>query len=415
MSIWSRSIVRNAGWLLISLLLSLSVWYVATIQADPIEERRFSRIPIQFSVPEDLVVTNSPTSTVVVEVRAQQSVLNVLTSDDIIVTADLMGLGEGWQSVPLEVDISRPASADTQPRQITVELSSVVSQLKPVELEVLQEPPADMSYAEPVLDVVQALVTGAGADVQRVDRLVARVNLVDRRRPIRDTVSLVPVDAEERIVSDVTVEPETAEYFIDIYQRDDVKTVSIRPSLLMETLGDGYSLRSIEYTPQTVFISGSSRALAQVGDTITTGPITLKGRTGDFSVDVPLIIEPADVSIIGDVTSVQVTVGIDAQIGSQQVDGIVVEVSGLDDDEQVTLSPQTISVVFNGPLDVVRQIRAADVLAVVDLSAFDAGTYEVVPAIVVDTGDVTVDAATPLPATISVTIALSDAFQPQTP
>ncbi len=141
-------LLTNLMWLLGSLILAWLVWFVAVTQADPVEQRQFRNIPVQIDIDEGLLIANEPTRYTRVNLRAQRSVLNLLTIDDVVVRADLMNMGPGTYTVPLRAEVARSAIADTQPTQITVVLQQVESRQKPVKVLVTHEPPADFAYDE---------------------------------------------------------------------------------------------------------------------------------------------------------------------------------------------------------------------------------------------------------------------------
>jgi YbbR domain-containing protein len=398
------SLRNNLIWFAVSILFAFLIWVIATTQANPIGERGFSRIPVQIEVPDGFILTNDPTSSVRVDVRAQQSVLNRLTNDDIIVRADLSNLESGQHVVPLQVNIARTASADTQPTQINVTLEQSVTQQKPVQLEITQAPAADLDYDPPLPDVLQVQVSGASNQVAEIVAVRGELDLSQQRTSFEIDVPLVPIDIEGNVVSGVTVTPRNTRVSVALAQRDDVQQVSVRPNILVTSLPEGYLLESISYEPQTVFLSGSPSALQGVGTSVNTNPITLLGRTDDFTLEVPLSLPSSDLIVLNDASTITVTVGISAQSSAVQLDNIPITVIGAGDGDQIAVSPPNISVVLNGAIDTLEDLTSDDLEAIVDVSGLVSGTYELEPNIVVQQGQIVVDSRTPLPSLVSVTI-----------
>lgn len=363
--------------------LAFLIWIVAATQLNPVSVRAFNAIPIQFIVDDDVLLANQPTSAARVLVRAQQSVLNLLTSDDIVVRADLSGRRPDSYTIPLQVIVNRAgAVGDSQPTQITAVLQALISQQKPIEMLISHSPPIDYAAAVPVTDVLQVRVSGAQERVESIVAVRGELDLRDRRASFETQVSLVPVDANGRRVSDVRLEPETVRVSVPISARDDVRQVAVRPNVLLQTLPRGYVLTSITYEPQVVYLSGSPSELALLDATISTAPISLEGRNETFEVPIELEL-PANVSVLDTENRVNVVIGIEPQISSRQFDGVRVRVVGLAPDWQVTLSPDRLSVVLNGAASVLNSLNADDIEAVLDVSNAVLGTQEIVPRIVI--------------------------------
>lgn len=411
----NRPFTNNALWFIASLILASWVWFVATTAGNPVGERRFNSISVQLEHSSDIVVTNDYTRSVRVNVLAQQSVRDLLTTDDIVVFADLQEMEPGTYTVPLQVQVARNAVADTQPTQITVTLERVDAQQKPVSVVVLNDPPVDYAYDPPTPAIFQAEVRGASSRVSQVSSLRAEIDLAEKRNPLTIDAVLVPVNAEGQRVEGVTIEPRAVSTSIHIFQRDDVRQISISPRILGRTLPNGYLLSTISYEPQTIFVSGPAATLSTLTDTFYTASIDLSGQTADFETTVPIEIPDDTISILDGQTTVKITVGVVAQTSVEQIDNIALRVDGLAAAYEATLTPENVSVVLNGPVSVLNSITSTDVQAVIDVTGLEPGNYEVVPEIIIKNGTVTVSSITLLPPNIKITIINLQATPEATP
>jgi YbbR domain-containing protein len=400
-----RQLIQNGLWFLGSVALAFVVWFVAAIQADPVQQRSYRNIPVRLQADNGLIVTNNPTELVRVTVRAQQSVLDLLTSDDIDVAADLRNLSPGTHSVPLNVNIGRPASADTQPTQIRVELKQVVAQQKPVRITVTELPAADFGFEDPMPERGQVEVRGAANDVNAVATVRGDIDLSERRNPFELDVQLAAYNADGRRISDVTIDPGSVRVQVTVFRRDNVRQISVSPDILIETLDDDFTLASFDYRPRTVFISGSPEQINRIGDTLRTQPISLEGRMEDFVTNVPLRLPPGDLLAVDGQTSIEVTIGIVARTTARQFDNVPIETIGLPQGLQVQdVSPDSISVLLNGSIAVIDQIESDDIQAVLDLSGVTAGNNDIEPTIIIEQGQLQVNRIEPLPASINVAV-----------
>jgi len=399
-----QTIIDNLSWFLGALILAFFVWFVATRQADPIETRSYANVPIQFDVPQGLIVTGDPNSSATVTVRAQQSELARLSRDDVVVRAPLEGLGPGVHTVPLQASVARTASVeDTRPTQITLTLEQIVSQQKPVSIVITEPPAADISFDQPTDYLAQVTVRGAESDVSEVVSVRGEIDLSGRRRPFEAEVVLTPLDVDGDSVEDVTLEPRTISVPVNLFRRDDVISVSVQPDILFDTLPDGYSPTSISYEPQVIFLSGPASILEAIGDTVFTEPISLADHTSDFVETVPLRL-PGDVLVFGGTRSVTVSIGVVPQLGILQLDDIPVEIIGQSEGLTLQYSPETLSVVLNGPRVLLDSLTAADVRAVIDVNGLQPANYELAPQIILQQGQAEMDSIITLPARVSVVV-----------
>jgi YbbR domain-containing protein len=405
---------NNLVWLIACFMLAFVVWVIATVQNNPIVQETLQNIPIRIDVPEGYVLTTPPrTTSARVLVRGQAGSVSLLTPEDIILRADLTNATAGEYTVPLTATVNRPGvfGIDTQPTQLTISLEQVQQVQSPVEIHVTNPPPADYGYDAPISGIVQAQVSGAVSQVDEVAFVRGVVDLSAQRNPYEANVILVAMDANGQRVQDVTIEPRTTSVSVNIFARDDVRQIAVRPNIALNTLEEGYVLNSIRYDPQVIYLSGSALGLQAIGSTIDTAEISLENRTESFSTEVGLDI-PSGVLVLGDVNTITVTLGISAQTSVRQIDNVPVDVVGLPEGFEVSLTPNSILVVLNGPLNQIETITSENVNVIVDLSNFTEGITEVAPIITIFEAQNTIE-TTPLPSTINVTITRTTETTPE--
>ena len=401
----------NIAWLIASVFLATGVWYIAVTSSDPITRRQFPSISVQIVQDDTTVLTNNPTRFASVTIQAAQTVASSRRSDDVIVRADLRGLGPGTHIVPLEVSVAssqfeeqQRLIAQTQPAQITVELELKESFQKPVDIIISDVPPVGYTNDTPVPDVFQVLVSGASSVVSNVVSVRGVLDLSNDRNPIESDIRLFAIDADGIRVEGVTIEPQTASVAVNITRRDDVKQVSVRPNILVGTQPEGYTLSTFSYEPQTIFISGAPEKLEELQDTFLTIPIGLQDRTSDFEVVVPVQLPDDEIFIVGGENNITVNISILPQIAVSQFDDITVGRIGLSEGYTATIVPQTVSAIINGPIAFVDDLLATDIQVIVDLNGLGAGRYDLAPSIVISQGDLTEANASLLPAIVTVEI-----------
>jgi YbbR domain-containing protein len=400
----NRVLLNNLIWFLASFAMAFLVWIIATVQADPIQERRLTQqIPIQIEPEPGLVIVEQNTRNAVVTIRAQQSVISALTMEDVIVRADLSHLGPGKHTVPLETVLARRAVADTQPRQITVTLEELQAQQVDVTYNIINEPPASYELGDVVFDQPQVMVSGATSRVQQVVTAQVALDLSNQRAPLETALRLIPIDADGDTVPDVVLEPQTIGITVNITRREGVREVFVTPNIDISSLPEGYILSSIAIEPQTVLVLGSPEELASIPDTLFTDRIQLTGRTSDFEVVVPVMFPDDPLPLLGD-QIITVSISITAQTATRQFDNIPVSTIGLDDDLQAQFVPEQVAVLVSGPQNVLGGLQSEDVHVVLDLNGLEPGTYDLSPVVSVNQGGIDPQDITALPASVNVTI-----------
>ncbi|HLU10143.1 MAG TPA: CdaR family protein, partial [Oceanobacillus sp.] len=373
--------LRNVAWFLLSLVLAILVWVTAVSQSNPFEERRMPGIPLRVNQAPGLVIVNEASlpQTVTVRLIGQRSEITMLTQDDVVVTANLADLGPGTHTVPLVGTAARGARVDTViPSQITVDLEVIASQLVEVRPRIINPPPPDTEAGEPELDVLQVEVSGPQSLVQQVSAAEVTIDLEGQRTTFEDDVRPIPVDAEGDPVENVTVSPQVVHVTIPISESETVREVNVSPVTEGE-LPDGYFIRGINYEPQTVYLSVPAGSSADIPQTLPTVPIVITGRTDDFEETVPLDLSGLDVIPISE-SNITVTILIDAQTATRQLERVPVEQIGGDPSFQYRIEPSEVTLIITAPQPLVERLTRDDVRVTADVSAMRAaGTYNVTP------------------------------------
>lgn len=379
-----RSIRGNVLWFIASLALAFMVWVVASLQVDPIGVTQFNNIPITLIENDAMILTNRTNLRrfVTVDVRARQSVRQLITAEDLTVRADLSNLPAGTHAVQLEVTTPRRATVDTRPAQITVILEPSQARQKPVQVMISGEPPTGYLRGEPQLSMTQVTVTGTLAQVDRVDHLRAIVNLTDRRSQFSEEVTLVPVSANGTVLSDVTLGQQSVRVTIDIQQREDVVDVSIRPLIDFASAPAGYVVRLDTYSPQTATVRGSPESLAALPDLLDTTTIDLTNRTQTFTISVPVQIPDGfgngRITILEGQT-VDVRVVVEASVSTVQFDDIPVTALGVREGGHARVIPSRVTVLVTGPQPLLSGLSADTITVTVDVDGLAPGTYDLAP------------------------------------
>ncbi len=400
---------RNLAWLLASLFLAFCVWFIATLERDPVSERIFRNVPILFTETDGLILTSQSRESATVTVRAPQTTLSRLVLDDILVQANLHGLGPGEHSVTLQSSVTRNAIPDTAPRSIFVHLEPLLEREVPVSVEVTLPLPRGFEIGNAGPQPMDSSVRVSGPQHLAEEVVAARLplNLSQRRNDFRDELRLQAVNADGNVVTGVTLAPAMMQVDVPVRTRSDIRQISVQPNILADTLPEGYTLSSVTYNPQVVLVGGAPAALDNAPDTLFTEAISLEGRNSSFEVQTHVITGEEDLFVFGG-QGISVSIGITPLLTSRQFDQAAVEYIGLAEERVVSLSPETVTVLITGALNALENMSASDLHVLIDLQELAEGSHSVIPDVShsLDTDDI--ENISILPSGIDVTISAAN-------
>jgi YbbR domain-containing protein len=403
-----RWLAKNLGTLLTAFILGVIVWVSAVIASDPNEEHVLARaVPIEI-VGQDpsLQIMNDVPQNVTLVLRAPASVWNQLNNDEQSVRAwvDLSTLDPGTYEVPVQVQISphlvRLVRQD--PERLTITLDSIITQVFPVNLVIRGEPPIGYQAQPPLLEPSDVSVSGPESLVSTVNEVRVVIDVNNANQTIIKEETPLVLDSEGRLVSGVVVSPDTIKITQPITLLGGYRYVIVR-AVTVGQVASGYRLTNVFVSPVGVVVFSSDPELVNnLPGYVETQPIDLTGKTDDFETLVELNL-PAGISVVGD-PKVLVQVSI-AAIESSLAISLPVEVIGLAPGLEASVSPSIVDVILTGPVPVLNTLSPTDIRVVVDLTGYEAGTYQFIP--VVNIIPEQVQKISMLPATVEVTITIT--------
>ena len=380
------ALFRNILWLLISFILALFIWIFASFQRDPIVQRSYIQVPIEFRNPENLHFIDEPRRTATIFIRAPESEFSRFTRDEITLFTDLQGLQIGNHLVNLQVEIANQhlvSVADISPNQILVRLDRETFREQAIQVDFIGELlPGFYFSGYSILETENATIYGPTSELDAVSKIEASLLLSGQRNSFQEIVNLSATDSEGEIISSLRIVPEQVTISVEVSVRDDVHQIAVhQPPLDFSSLPWGYYPSSIRYEPQFIFVSGTPEQLASLPEYLSTESVDLSNRTEDFEIDVPIIL-PAGLEIVDDTKSILVNIGIEAQEGYREFEELDVDVVGLLDGVNATLNPSKVSVYLAGPLPILRTIDEDLIIVQVDVSDMTLGFHSKPPRIV---------------------------------
>ncbi|MFN3336416.1 MAG: YbbR-like domain-containing protein [Thermomicrobium sp.] len=371
---------ENVARLVIALALAFGLWAWVEVTNDPEIQRTISNIPvIPQNLPETLVVT-SDVPTVTVRIQGAQSRVQALESGAIQATVDLHDVdAPGIYSRRVRVQLpSRLRLREVIPPEVTIQVDRRAERSGvPVEILLPSELPPNLQILSSRAEPQTVTIRGPEQRVKAVARVTAPVQITDQTESFRDTVTLVPVDANGIAVPDITVEPSTATVMVELRVRGQVRRVI--PTIIgADRLAPGYELAG----PPTVFpsdevvVEGPESALAAI-PYLTTTPIDVTGWSESRILwDIPIDTSRLPAGVTIDPQTVNVSIQIRRAEETRILQGIPILTVNVRPGTIVEVSPTTADLEVRGSSTVLAPLKPGDILVFVDLENADVGIYQ---------------------------------------
>ncbi len=368
-------------------LLSLTVWIVATQEANPVEEIDFDRpIPIStIDPPPGLIITSGVPETARVRVRAARNTWRSLSVEDFSVVADFSDLGPGTHEVPLQASVDAQAIlVEVRPASVRVEIEEARQRELPVQLVTEGELPTGYRADRATVDPGTVTVRGPRSKVELVSEVVATVSLDGLRDAVEQTVALAVLDSAGEPVEQVTVTPSSVAVTIPIIQEADFREVAVRVNANVQP-APGYYISRITPDPPLVPVRGDPDALRSL-TVIETEPISLQGLKETTSVIVRL--QPPSGVTLENIQTVEVSIVVQAQPDFRVIE-VPIQPIGLGEGLAADVLPSSAIVSLSGPLPILEGLNEQeDIIVSVNLTDLEVGSFQVEPEVEIVSEDV---------------------------
>lgn len=380
-------LIPDVATLLLSLVLAVTVWWIAINQENPLVVQDLDeRVPISVvGLGENQVIVEDLSSEAVrLRLRAPRNSWTDLTVSDFRATLDVTDLEPGEHDVTVQVKSLDPqvGIVDVQRPQLRVTLDTLAQKEVPVQVELMDGAAFGYDPQPAVIRPLTVTVSGPASQVQQVTRARAEVYLRGAKSQVERMEAVTPVDGQNAVVTRVSAEPALVQVVVPVEQWPGRKEVAVRVKLSGRP-ADGYRLSSVKVDPSTVVLQGDSNALSEVPGYVETEPLALDGATGDVRLQLQLLLPEGVTAYDGD--SVEATAGITAIEGGITISQSLVQ-QGLGPGWQAQSSLDSVDVILSGPLPLLDSLDPDDVFVILDLSGLIAGTHAVSPKVVLPDG-----------------------------
>lgn len=377
-----KKIFSNPGLKLLSFVLAVLLWLVVANIEDSVTTKQFKDVTVEV-INSNVISTLNKVyeiqsgETATFTIKGRRSVLDRLTSDDFLVTADLSHMSD-VNAVPVTITPKNGAldiEVYKNENTVVVALEDELSSNFPVDVvpdgSVAEGYALGEAFAEPNI----VTLTGPKSLIEKIDRVVASVDVEGKRSSIAAKSELIYYDKNGDVLDTNRVSANTANVDVKI-QVLGTKTIPVKINPVGD-VADGYSVESFTYEPQEIEIAGTSDVLDQI-DELVINDISIHGmrENTDLTVKVSEYI-PKNVVLVNPEQKIMITIKV-GKIGMRTVTikGNQIDCAGGSSKYRYTIDRNSeIKVTLRGFQDKISMVSILDLNPMINVSALSAGTF----------------------------------------
>lgn len=302
-----KTLANNILLKIVSVAIAVMFWLVVVNVDDPIIKTQIPGVVVQVQNEAyiesggKMSMIEEGQNVITVEVTGKRSIVDKLTEEDLVATADLkqiVNMNTEPIMVPITVNCSELKSADLipNPRNLSVDIDEIMTQEYIVTVASGEgQPGKGYEIGTLSADPDKIKITGPQSLVRKIDKVVATVDPTNIKEDTTKLVGLEIIDRNQEKFSENkmgylkydTSVPEVS-VSVDLWAiRNDV---AIKGGYVGSP-ADGYKVDKISFTPGHISVAGSEEALkvlAAAGNSIQVpdGTIDVTGKKADFETKV---------------------------------------------------------------------------------------------------------------------------------
>ena len=310
-----KNIFLSNIWLkLLSLILAVLGWCMIMNLSDPqvtvtIKGITVNKTNEQAVVDENMIYDVVSGDTINISITGPRSIVQSLTAKDINAYVDLKELSI-TNSCPVHVDfksesVKKSVEVTSKSEEVMIlSLEQMVTENKQIVVELIGTPQNNY-YATASVYPLMLEVYGSSTQVDKIEKLVATVDISDQTLSYTTEVKVVPYDKEGNVLdsSKFTMSNNHAEVTVDMYPTKNINVV-IEASVNAEY---GFACQPLEQAPKTITIAGPTAVIGELTEIRI--PFTREGLKETIAENINLKeYIPEQCFLVSDMDTVSVTV-----------------------------------------------------------------------------------------------------------
>ncbi|MCI1304750.1 MAG: CdaR family protein [Lachnospiraceae bacterium] len=396
-----KIIRNNFGLKVISVLISIVIWYSVVRVDDPVITRSFT-VSVTFTNQtyiqsgKQTYTVDDSYNTVIVYIKGNRSEVRRVEASDITVTADLtqiVSMDTTPVMVPLTVQCTGIDTANISMSRtaVPITIENIASKELPVTVDTDDTTPnKNFEVGKATANPSKVVVSGPESTINSIDSAVAEVDVTGMTQDgmVKGTVHLYDKSqneiSQETIDNEITFDTGSQDVTvtIDLWQKKSDISLDVQYSGQPKS---GYQVSSISTVPDTITVVGDDDALSSLTNSgnkilIPEDYISVEGATDDVTQEIDLSQIITGNMRVAETASQTVTVTItilpeNTKEVALDVDKIAI--NNLADNLTVTYDQTELTIRVKGTGTQLDKVTADSVGASVDLSGYAEGDYTV--------------------------------------
>ena len=264
---------------IICLLVACGLWVYVMTDQNPIMERNVEVRLQQMNLPNHMMAFNVPDK-VVVKVRGTRTKVSDNLENKIVATLNMKTATEGQQTIPVKVSFANGDVVQVIPSEVSVYVDTVSEKKVPVVTRIVGAISNDMTIGHSVITPAQVTLRGATHRIDKVNKVVAPIDVTDHQGDFQTESELVAVSEDGYDIPNMKIIPERV--MVQATMVSQMLSVDIPVKLVMSgELPKGIIVTKSEVLPDKVRITAPPSMLKEL-KAINTKPVDVSKLEGSM-------------------------------------------------------------------------------------------------------------------------------------
>lgn len=292
---------------IICLLVACGLWVYVMTDQNPIMERNVEVRLQQMNLPNHMMAFNVPDK-VVVKVRGTRTKVSDNLENKIVATLNMKTATEGQQTIPVKVSFANGDVVQVIPSEVSVYVDTVSEKKVPVVTRIVGAISNDMTIGHSVITPAQVTLRGATHRIDKVNKVVAPIDVTDHQGDFQSESELVAVSDDGYDIPNMKIIPERV--MVQATMVSQMLSVDIPVKLVMSgELPKGIIVTKSEVLPDKVRITAPPSMLKEL-KAINTKPVDVSKLEGSMVVAAELDLPE---KVIPELRTVQIRLSVERQ------------------------------------------------------------------------------------------------------
>ena len=289
------------------LLVACGLWVYVMTDQNPIVERNVEVRLQQMNLPNHMMAFNVPDK-VVVKVRGTRTKVSDNLENKIVATLNMKTATEGQQTIPVKVSFANGDVVQVIPSEVSVYVDTVSEKKVPVVTRIVGAISNDMTIGHSVITPAQVTLRGATHRIDKVNKVVAPIDVTDHQGDFQTESELVAVSEDGYDIPNMKIIPERV--MVQATMVSQMLSVDIPVKLVMSgELPKGIIVTKSEVLPDKVRITAPPSMLKEL-KAINTKPVDVSKLEGSMVVAAELDLPE---KVIPELRTVQIRLSVERQ------------------------------------------------------------------------------------------------------